>query len=356
MWYNKSFFKYATGLILVLLIIFLFGQVGFILTPIKNALMVIALPLIVTLLFYYLLRPLVKILMKYKMPKIPSILISLLVALVFIVLVVSLAGNTINSEFNLLFKELPGVLESAENTATDMINSGNLDFVFNEDNIKKASDFIEKTVPVVGSEIFSGISTVISTVTLLLLVPFLLFYFLKDDRIFAKNFINVFPEKYKDEAKDILKDVDSTLSLYITGQAMICLVIGILMYIGYLIIGLKYALVLAMFSMITAIIPFFGPMLGILPAFLVGLSYELITLLKIFILMNVVQQLEGNFITPQIMGKRIHTHPIMIAIVILLSASLFGFTGILLAVPAYAILKVFIKNGVEIYRVIKNKK
>jgi len=355
MWYNKSFFKYSTGLILVLLIIFLLGQVDFILNPIQNALMVVAFPLILTLLFYYLLRPLVRFLIKQGLPKIISIIVSFLITIGLLVLLGTLAGNTIIYEFNQLVKDLPGVLKIAEKTITDLIKSGNLDFLSTNEVIERVSTFMEKTVPVIGGSIFSGISSVVSIVTAMLIVPFILFYFLKDDRMFAEKTINFFPKNYRDETMDVLRDVDKTLSSYITGQAMICLVIGVLMYIGYLIIGLKYALVLALFSMFTAIIPFLGPIIGVLPALLVGLSYDFIVIVKILIIMVIVQQLEGNLITPQIMGKRIDTHPVTIIMVLLLSASLFGFVGILIAIPSYAVLKVLIKNGIKIYRIIKEE-
>ena len=356
MWYKESFFKYMTGFILVLLTIFLLGQVSFVLTPIKNALMVVALPLVITLLFYYLLRPIVRLLVKHGLSKILSILVCFIGTIGLLILLVILAGNTINNEFNQLVNELPRVLTVAEDTLTNLINSGNLDFLSTDNSIEKLSNFIEKTVPVLSEGIFSGISTAISTVTALLLVPFILFYFLKDDKIFARSTINLFPGKYKDEARDILVDIDNTLSSYITGQALICLAIGVLMYIGYLIIGLKYALVLALFSMFTAVVPFVGPIVGVVPALLIGLSYNSLVIIKILIIMVLVQQLEGTLITPQIMGKRIHTHPIMIIIVLLISASLFGFVGILLAIPSYAVLKVFIKNGIKTYKIIRREK
>lgn len=355
MWYNKSFFKYSTGLILVLLIVFLLGQVDFVLAPLISALMVVALPLIITLLFYYLLRPLVRFLMKHGLPQILSIIFSFLVTIGLVVSLIILAGSTIINEFNQLIKELPRVLTIVEKTITDLINSGNLDFLSNVNAIEKATNFIEKTVSVLGGGLFSGISTVISTVTALLLVPFILFYFLKDDRLFANKIISLFPKKYRNETKDVLIDIDKTLSSYITGQAMICLIIGVLMYFGYLIIGLKYALVLALFSMFAAIIPFLGPILGVIPAILVGLSYNYLIIVKILVVMILVQQLEGSLITPQIMGKRIHTHPVMIIMVILISASLFGFLGILLAIPTYAVLKVLIENSIEIYKIMKRE-
>lgn len=356
MWYKKAFFKYSTSFLLILLILFLIGQIDFILKPIKNALMVIAFPLIVTLLFYYILRPLVRFMTKHGLPKVLSIIASIFIPIVLLGLLGIFAGSTIVNEFNeLISSEIPRIIEISEKTITDLISSGNLDFLSTKDIIDSSYNFIEITIPALSEGIFTGISGVASIVTSLLVVPFILFYFLKDDGIFVKRIVKLFPHKYKDETLDLLVDVDHTLSSYIIGQSLVCLIIGVLMYIGYTIIGLKYTLVLALFSMVTAIIPFLGPILGVVPAFIVGLSYDAFMVVKVLIVMIIVQQLEGNLITPQIMGKRIHTHPVIIIMVILLSASLFGFVGILLAIPTYAVLKVLIKNGIEFYRVIKRE-
>ncbi|MBM7613882.1 AI-2E family transporter [Alkaliphilus hydrothermalis] len=356
MWYKDKFFKYSTAIVLLLLIVFLLGQVDFILAPIMGGLMVIAFPLIVTLLFYYLLRPLVRILMKHKLPKVPSILVSFLVPVGGLTLLGILVGSTIVSEFNqLISREFPRVVNMVEKRVTDMMVSGDLDFLATENMIEKVTSFIEKTAPALGVGIFSSISSVTSVVTALLLVPFILFYFLKDDSMASNRFIKLFPLEYQDETEKILSDIDKTLSSFITGQAMVSVVIGVLMYIGYLIIGLKYALVLALFALLTAMIPFFGPILGVIPALFIGFSYNISMILKILIVMVIVQQLEGNLITPQIMGKRIHTHPVTIILVILLAASLFGFVGILLAIPTYAVLKVFVQNALEIYRMIRRE-
>jgi predicted PurR-regulated permease PerM len=153
----------------------------------------------------------------------------------------------------------------------------------------------------------------------------------------------------------MLDDVDKTLSAYIIGQAIIALTIGILMYIGYLILGLNYALILAVFAMVTAFIPILGAFIGVIPAVLVGLTVNPLMALKVLILMIIVQQLEGNLISPQIIGKRLNIHPLTFIIILLAAASLFGFIGMLIAVPVYAVCKIIGKKIYEIYRMDKSQ-
>jgi len=345
MWINSNFFKVMSGLVLLLLAALLLGEVDFIITPVLRAVGGIALPVIIALFLYYLLRPLVRRLTLLGLPRILSVIASFLLAMGLIGVFSFLAGSTVVSEFNRLTSdEIPGILAKTNSWFVERIESGSFDFLTATEIINQGGDFLEQVARLLGEGLFSGILGAASTVTGLLIAPFVLFYFLKDDAVFSRNFMALFPEKSRGIMGGTLKDVDEVLSRFITGQALVSLVVGVLMYIGYRIIGLEYALVLALFSMVLAIIPFLGPILGVIPALLVGLSSGLLMVVKILGVMVLVQQLEGNLITPQIMGKRIHTHPLMIILVILVFGSLFGFVGILLAVPSYAMIKVVLKN------------
>jgi predicted PurR-regulated permease PerM len=345
MWINSNFFKVMSGLVLLLLAALLLGQVDYIITPVLRAVGGIALPLIIALFLYYLLRPLVRRLTRLGLPRILSVIASFLLAMGLIGVFSYLAGSTVVSEFDrLLSDEIPGILDKTNSWFVEQIESGSFDFLTATEIINQGGNYLQQVARLLGQGLFSGILGAASTVTGLLIAPFVLFYFLKDDGVFSRNFMGLFPEKSREVMGRTLKDVDEVLSRFITGQALVSLVVGVLMYIGYRIIGLEYALVLALFSMVLAIIPFLGPILGVIPALLVGLSSGLLMVVKILGMMVLVQQLEGNLITPQIMGKRIHTHPLMIILVILVFGSLFGFVGILLAVPSYAMIKVVLKN------------
>ncbi|GAA0608722.1 hypothetical protein GCM10009001_27590 [Virgibacillus siamensis] len=122
------------------------------------------------------------------------------------------------------------------------------------------------------------------------------------------------------------------------------------MYIGYLIIGIPYAAVLGIFVMVTAIIPLIGPILGILPAIMVSLLLNPVKVIYILILTIVVQQLEGNLISPQVLGKRLDLHPLTVILLLVVAGALYGFIGVLLAIPLYAVLKVTSKNLYKIYQ------
>ena len=117
-----------------------------------------------------------------------------------------------------------------------------------------------------------------------------------------------------------------------------------------MIIGLDYALILAIIASFTSVVPYLGPAIAITPALIVALVTSPIMLLKMIVVWTAVQLIEGKFISPQIMGKTLKIHPITIIFVILTSGNLFGVVGILLAVPGYAVLKVVVSHIFNLFK------
>ena len=220
---------------------------------------------------------------------------------------------------------------------------------------EKAASWGQKALGSLNENMMSIVSIITSAATVLIIVPFLLFYFLKDDEKLRPFLLKYIPVEVEDEGDTILKDVDRTLSAYIIGQTIIALADGIMMYIGYLIIGLDYALALALFAMSLIIVPFLGPFLGVIPALVVALQQDPMMALKVLIVLTAVQQLEGNLITPNVMGKRLQIHPVTVILLLLAAGSVYGFVGILIAIPAYAVVKTLVNNFRKFYHLRQRK-
>ncbi|TBW68083.1 AI-2E family transporter, partial [Staphylococcus epidermidis] len=136
---------------------------------------------------------------------------------------------------------------------------------------------------------------------------------------------------------DLLKDLNYTLKSYIQGQVTVSVILGIILYIGYTIIGLPYTPLLVLFAGVANLIPFLGPWLSFTPAAILGIIDGPSTFIWVCIITLIAQQLEGNVITPNVMGKSLSMHPLTIIVVILAAGDLGGFTLILIAVPLYAV-------------------
>lgn len=349
MWINKPFFKYATGIILILIIIFLLGKIDYFLWPIRALIATIFFPILIAGLFYYILRPLVRLASNI-MPKTASILLVFAAVAGLIYFGSSFAGSLIGNQITELTGNLPEKVKDVSKETEEVVEENNMGMFSYKNLESKAVSYFKSILSGAGENIMNIFSTITSIATVLVVVPFILFYFLKDDHKLRPFLLKYLPDKHEHEGNKILTDVDKTLFSYVIGQFIIAVVDGTLMYIGFLIIGLDYALILAIFAMFLTVVPFLGPILGVIPAIFVGMMQSPTMVLKILGVLVIVQQLEGNLVSPYVMGHRLNLHPLTVIILLLVAGSLYGFIGILIAIPLYSVIKVLVKDFKRFYR------
>jgi predicted PurR-regulated permease PerM len=349
MWYQHSFFKYAAAAVLVLVILFLFGKIDYLTDFLFLVISSVFFPLFLSGLLYYLFRPAIRYLVRKKVPKLLAISV-LILGLVFSVSgIAALAFPVIGGQLSDLTDDFPKKIgEATEKTGT-MITGKNKSFIDSKKVAKKATERLQSFTDSISKDIVSLVTTLTNIALVLLVVPFILFYLLMDDHKFFNYFLRLTPHHMEHDVAAIIRDIDSTLSSYIKGQVLVAIFVGVFMYLGYLIIGLKFALILALFAVLTNVIPFLGPFIGLFPALLVGLIQDPFMAIKVAVVTLVVQQVEGNILSPQIMGKQLRIHPLTIILIVLMAGAAFGFIGLLLAIPTYAVMKTIISNLYRIY-------
>ena len=344
MWIRKPFFEYATGALLILIILFFLGKVDYALWPFKVIIATLFAPILIAGLFYYLLRPFVNLLKRW-VPKLAGIAIVFIVIAIILSVGVYIFGPTIKTQVESFMELAPEKVEEVtEESQTAMANFEFMGIQGSE--IRgRALSYIQSVSDGLVDNVVGILSALMNIAIVIIVVPFILFFLLKDDEKLVPHITKYLSEEHKPEGRKLLKDVDVTLSAYIVGQALVALTVGVLMFIGYVIIGLDYALTLAIFAMFLIIIPFLGPILGIIPAIFVALvNGEPFMAIKVVIVLAVVQQLEGNLITPNIMGNRLNIHPLTIILLLMVASALYGFIGLLIAIPLYAVLKTLVHN------------
>ncbi|HCW8574459.1 TPA: AI-2E family transporter, partial [Staphylococcus aureus] len=173
---------------------------------------------------------------------------------------------------------------------------------------------------------------------------FFLIYMLKDHEKFIPAVAKFFKGERKVFFVDLLTDLNFTLKSYIQGQVTVSVILGIFLYIGYSIIDLPYIPLLVLFAGVANLIPFLGSWLSFAPAAILGIIDSPTTFIWVCIITLIAHQLEGNIITPNVMGKSLSIHPLTIIVVILAAGDLGGFTLVLIAVPLYAVLKTVVSN------------
>ena len=198
--------------------------------------------------------------------------------------------------------------------------------------------------------------SVVTNITLVIVtVPFILFYMLKDGHKLPGAILKFVPTQYRKPGAIVLKDTVETLATYIQGQLLVSLFVGVGTLIGYLIIDLPYAILFALICAITNIIPYVGPYLGGAPAFIVALIHSPTQALLVVIVILIVQQIDGNVISPLVIGKKLNTHPLTIIILLLVAGNIAGILGMILAVPTYSVVKTIILNIAKFVKLRKEK-
>ena len=344
MWIKKPFFEYATAVLLIVIILFFLGKIDYALWPFKIVIATVFAPVLIAGLLYYLIRPFVQLLMRY-VPKLAGIVIVFAVIAIILSSLIYFFGPVLQKQIESLAELAPEKVEDVTEESESRLMEFEVAGIRGSEIKNQALSYFENLSDGLMDNVMEIIGIFVNIAVVIIVVPFILFFLLKDDDKLIPYLMKYLSEDHKPEGHKLLKDVDRTLSTYIVSQALVALTVGILMYIGYLVIGLDYALILAVFAMFLIIVPFLGPIIGVIPAIFVALmSGEPFMAIKVLLVLLVVQQLEGNLITPNIMGSRLNIHPLTIILLLLIAAALYGFIGILIAIPLYAVAKTLIHN------------
>ncbi|WP_342504986.1 AI-2E family transporter [Sporosarcina sp. FSL K6-2383] len=362
---GRSTLFVLVSILLIGLIILLFNQISFIFYPITVFFSTVVLPVILATIAYYLLRPLLRLLEKMRIPRIWGILILLIGAIGLITALVFLVLPFLKEQFHNLVEEFPTyfsqlLLNIDTFLRTSIFASYYEGLDININTILETSQgdigkFFTDTIGGIASGITSFISAFTGIILAIITVPFILFYLLKDGEKLPRFFVKMLPPRMRKEATLILRESDHQISSYIQGQILVAICIGIMVSIGFFIIDMEYALLLGVLAMFTSVVPYLGPLIAITPAVIIAIVTSPFMLIKLAIVWTIVQLVEGKFISPQIMGKSLQVHPITIIFVLLTAGSLFGVAGVVLGIPGYALLKVVVNHLFKLFKLRYNK-
>ena len=201
------------------------------------------------------------------------------------------------------------------------------------------------------SRIGDVINAVTNITVVTITVPVMLFYMLKDGSKLGPSIQKWLSPHHAKEVDQLLGKMNDTLSSYIAGQVIECLFVAVFTSLGYLLIHQPLALVLGIVAGLCNIIPYIGPYIGIAPALFVSLTMAPQKLILVIIVVIVVQQIDGNVIYPNIIGKTLQIHPLTIILLLLAAGHIAGIAGMILCIPFYAVLKTIAEYFFDIYRI-----
>ena len=353
--FHKSKLMFWTSEVLLLTIIFfIWRQMGDMITPIVSVVNTILIPFLVGGFLYYITNPLVKFLQdKLKINRMIGILITLsllfgLIALGVIYLLpilINQLSSLINSTQGLYWEIQSFVNQLSKNP---LFRNLNIQSIIQQLNLSYV-DILQNILNSVTNSLGSVLSAVVNTLMILIMTPIFLVYFLMDGHKLLPMLERTVLKRDKLNISSLLTNLNATVARYISGISIDALIIGALAYIGYSVIGLKYALVFAIFSSLANLIPYVGPSIGLIPMVITYAFTDPQKMVAALIYMLIIQQVDGNILYPRIVGGVMKVHPITIMVLLLLSSNIYGVLGMIVAIPTYSILKEIAKFLANLY-------
>lgn len=182
--------------------------------------------------------------------------------------------------------------------------------------------------------------SILNYTIIIAIIPFISFYMLKDYDLMKRAVWYITPRKWRKEGILFLRDVDKSLGSYIRGQLFVCAAIGAISALLFWLFGMKYPLLLGLIIGLTNVIPYFGPIIGVIPAVVIASTISVKMVIISIVIIAVLQFVEGNILSPLIVGKSLHMHPLVIMFALLAGGEAGGVLGLIIAVPILAVIKV----------------
>ncbi|TMN21043.1 AI-2E family transporter [Lentibacillus cibarius] len=302
------------------------------------------LPFLISALIAYLLYPVVDKMHQYNMPRSLAILLIYLLFFGGGAYLIYRVYPTMINQLSDLQEQLPQLIDMYRGFIHSLYEYTSFLPETVHDNMDELISEFEAYMEDLLADVVRGFSKIIDMIIVITVIPVLVFYFLKDFTTIKKYVKKWIPEKYHKRTSALCRGIDKGLGNYIRGQLIVCLFVSVAAFGVFRVLGIPYGLLLAIIMGLTNIIPYFGPILGAVPAIAITATTSGKLVLIVTISIFIIQVIDGNLLSPYIVGKSIDIHPIAIIFVLLLGGQLFGVPGMILAVPVLAVLKVVVPH------------
>ena len=313
-------------------------------------------PFIVAAVLAYVLNPLVEWLQKKKIKRGPASMIVMVLALLLLLLLMLIIVPMLLNQFNNMVSRFPQIVDFIQNKLLPWLNNAAGDYMqIDQDSVVawlqshtgEMSNTLTDWMPTLMRQ--SG--NVISSVTNLILLPLLLYYFLLDWKRWSYGISALVPRRFIDFYSRITSNMDEVLGEFLRGQLMVMLIMGLVYGIGLMLVGLDSGFAIGMIAGILVFIPYLGAFTGLLLATVAALLQfgTWNGLIMVWVIFGIGQLLESFLITPKIVGDRIGLSPFWVIFSLMAFGQLMGFVGMLVGLPLAAVTLVLLREGVNAY-------
>lgn len=317
----------------------------------------ILLPFIAGFVLAYFLDPVADALERLRIPRVLATLMILTVAIASVVIGVLVVVPVLADQALKLAQDLPALAQAlvarldeiTPQAVKDMLaKAGGTSTGSLGDMAGKATGWVATVI----QSVWSGGMAIVNVLSLLIITPIVAFYLLADwDKLVAKV-DSWLPRDHVEEVRMIARNIDSAMAGFIRGQGTVCLLLGLFYAVGLSLAGLKFGLAIGLGAGLLSFVPYVGAIIGGVLAIGVGLvqfwpDYSAVILIVGIFVAG--QFIEGNFLSPKLVGGSIGLHPVWMMFALLAFSYLFGFVGLLLAVPLAAVVGVLVRYGISRY-------
>lgn len=307
-------------------------------------------PFIAAALLAYIGDPLVDKLETFKMRRTIAVIVVFVGLTLFLILLILLLGPMVKTQAAALSEKMPEYLQKLESTVLPKIagllgvsTEGGMGW---SELFTKYSDKLGEVGGKLAGSLTKSGANLIGAVFTIALTPILAFYLLRDWDLLVARIGVLIPRRYQEKTFLIARESDEALGSFLRGQLLVMLGLAIVYTVGLLLLGLDNAIAIGVLSGLVSFVPYLGFVVGVflavLTAFAQGGGWLLI--LGVVAIFVIGQAIEGTVLTPKLVGESIGLHPVVVIFAVMAGGQLFGFFGILLALPAAAVLSVFMRH------------
>ncbi|MAK14889.1 MAG: AI-2E family transporter [Proteobacteria bacterium] len=252
----------------------------------------------------------------------------------------------ITSQIGSLINELPAIANYVEKLAQNLLKA--YPELFSQSQVDGLVGSITSFFPSIAEQILiqmnAGFSAMMNALIYIILIPFFVFFFLKDKTEMIE-YATYFLPKNSQLLSTLWSDLNVQLFGYIRGKALEMIIVGFITSIVFALIGVNYSILLGIMVGLSVLVPLFGAIIVTIPVVAIGLfQYGLESTFFIFLASYlIIQTLDGNFLFPLLLGREVNLHPVLIILAILIFGGIWGFWGLLLAVPIATFIRAILR-------------
>lgn len=316
-------------------------------------------PFLLGMVIAYLLNPVVTSLQQNGLPRWASVLLVLFIFLAIMVLALAITIPLLGREVAQITEILPSLFDKLQEVARNFVGylSPYVDVSAIDANKmvtqlqNKAGSILSAGGNVVSS-VLKGGAAVASFIATAFLMPIVAFYMMLDWPHFVHTINDLLPRQHMPRIHKLLDEINLTLSGFIRGQLLVCVFLGLFYGLGLTLIGLEFGFLVGIIAGILSIMPYVGSGSGLLAGIAMA-WFQTNDITMVFVVVAIFglgQFIEGNFLTPKLVGDKVGLHPLWIIFALMAGGSLMGFTGLLIAVPVAACIGVLVRHLISEYK------